>query len=598
MGNITRWDIIWYNVPWKDDPTIAEKHPVLVINGKEAISLGYRMTSTIRNGELEYLIKDWVEAGLDRPTIIRIGKRVPIYNKNILSYIGKLSKRDIDAIKEIMSKYNLKYESLFSSSKTLNNTSSLYSNNISISTKNQLDEGIKETSIKKRSNYPYPLENIIYSPDDKKFWIYPQPVDDEFTFLENLDYYTKKVPIKNIVSNQYYIDDIKFKNIENIGLNNLPKPIAVEKDDKYYLFDGNHRTQLAIEQGNKEITLETYKFEDVEESYYDKLNELEKRNDLDEAYLDDEEEFIDYGTEEVIGKDIFDINKGESPYAREMIKLAKTGGVNEKGLGAEIIQMTPREYMEQVAKGFNSTFDKQIKQIEYDKKILDHLKQVLTKYKRKFPITYLNIDSKYGNFEQEGRHRMYTAGEMFGWDTKFPVLKIFEKDKDKAAEIKKQEFENKVLKYLRKAVNKSQQYSYKNVDEVKDQLTYDIERELDDIYEYKRLKFLEDPNRNTLLIVIDGEGWINLDLTEFDIDPNKPDPEPIGDYDLSDEELAELEKELGLKFDESLNEDSKPKYHKMIINPEDNPEAAEEITQALKGYKRETPCKRDFCIYI
>ena len=48
----------------------------------------------------------------------------------------------------------------------------------------------------------------------------------------------------------------------------------------------------------------------------------------------------------------------------------------------------------------------------------------INKYKRKFPLPYLNIATK----QQEGRHRMYVAGELFGWDTRFPVLVVQDKN--------------------------------------------------------------------------------------------------------------------------------------------------------------------------
>lgn len=42
------------------------------------------------------------------------------------------------------------------------------------------------------------------------------------------------------------------------------------------------------------------------------------------------------------------------------------------------------------------------------------------KYKRKFPLPYLNLADN----AQEGRHRMAVAAELFGWNEKFPVLVV------------------------------------------------------------------------------------------------------------------------------------------------------------------------------
>lgn len=73
--------------------------------------------------------------------------------------------------------------------------------------------------------------------------------------------------------------------------------------------------------------------------------------------------------------------------------------------------MTPNEYFERSAKGFNSTFSDQIRQIENDKEKLQYLRDVIFKYHRSFPMPYIS-DSNGSN--QEGRHRMYIAGELYG----------------------------------------------------------------------------------------------------------------------------------------------------------------------------------------
>ena len=93
---------------------------------------------------------------------------------------------------------------------------------------------------------------------------------------------------------------------------------------------------------------------------------------------------------------------------------------NNKNLEGKIVQMSPNEYYEECAKIFNTTKENLIEQRRWDEDILEHLKQVLTIYKKKFPITTIN----YAGREQEGLHRMMVAGDLFGWNHKFPVLTI------------------------------------------------------------------------------------------------------------------------------------------------------------------------------
>ena len=93
-----------------------------------------------------------------------------------------------------------------------------------------------------------------------------------------------------------------------------------------------------------------------------------------------------------------------------------------KNRTGEIVMMSPAEYYEECAtnifegssvtslklqRGSNSEL---IQQYEEDMKNGD-----------KFPLCYLN----YPDHAQEGLHRMMAAGNVYGWDTKFPVLVVY-----------------------------------------------------------------------------------------------------------------------------------------------------------------------------
>lgn len=82
--------------------------------------------------------------------------------------------------------------------------------------------------------------------------------------------------------------------------------------------------------------------------------------------------------------------------------------------------MSPNEYYSLSAKILNTTVDNLIADRASDKERIERLKDVILKDKKKFPMTFIDL----AQGEQEGLHRMYVAGELFGWDTKFPVLVI------------------------------------------------------------------------------------------------------------------------------------------------------------------------------
>lgn len=144
---------------------------------------------------------------------------------------------------------------------------------------------------------------------------------------------------------------------------------------------------------------------------------------IEEDYLDDEEKFWDYHTANISGNQVFDETKQESSYGKKFIDLAKSGKSDSKGRKAKIIKMTPMQYFEGCALGFGTSVQSQIRQVKNDKGTLDLLNDVIDKYHKRFPITYLDFSGT--TFGQEGRHRMYVAGERYGWDTKFPVLVIY-----------------------------------------------------------------------------------------------------------------------------------------------------------------------------
>ena len=261
-----------------------------------------------------------------------------------------------------------------------------------------------------------------------------------------------------------------------------------------------------------------------------KMIMLKKQNDelvpveeslLSEGYLDDEERFWDYKTAPVEGNQIFDPNKGESPWAHTMVKLARTGKQDAEGHIVSIVDMTPREYFEACAKGFGTSVETQINQVKNDKGILDELKQVITKYKVRFPITYLNYSDN--SFGQEGRHRMYVAAQLFGWDVKYPVLII-----NQTEEAKDKQRKERIIRYINKALDKALRYSYSNIQDIKEELQYLLENYLDNF----TLDVAEKNDR--IIITVDGAS-IQVDKAEFTF--NDPDDELIDYLDLDDLEL-------------------------------------------------------------
>lgn len=150
----------------------------------------------------------------------------------------------------------------------------------------------------------------------------------------------------------------------------------------------------------------------VANSYWDKHSK-------NEAYLDPEEKFWDYRTKEVQPGKYIDTSRSEIGWVDNLIHNIKYFEQN-KGVTARIIDMTPEEYFEECATLFHNSVESQKRQIAADTETIEHLTDVIKKFGKRFPIPYINI----ANNSQEGRHRMYVLGELFGWDKAVPVLII------------------------------------------------------------------------------------------------------------------------------------------------------------------------------
>jgi len=109
-----------------------------------------------------------------------------------------------------------------------------------------------------------------------------------------------------------------------------------------------------------------------------------------------------------------------------------------KNRTGEIVMMSPNEYISECSNrifvdhnGNVRHSPDELKEQRYTSKY-DNTQRLVDKYAEdmksgdKFPLCYLN----YADNGQEGLHRMMAAGQIYGWDTKFPVLIVTVYDQD------------------------------------------------------------------------------------------------------------------------------------------------------------------------
>lgn len=207
-----------------------------------------------------------------------------------------------------------------------------------------------------------------------------------------------------------------------------------------------------------------------------------------------------------------------------------------KNLVGKIIMMTPTEYFEECGKIFNSSAKKSLDMVKADTEVTDEIKSVVLDYKYKLPMPYLN----YASNEQEGRHRMYVAGELLGWNTPQPVLVVDYADKERAQKDLQAQETKAIQRKIRKAVDDALKYRYKDFEDFKEQLQWSLDNEFD-----REVEFSLDKSNDEIIVEVD---YVKYTFDYEDIEfKSKEDPDDLPEF--TDEEIEELSK---LDIDELL----------------------------------------------
>ena len=206
-----------------------------------------------------------------------------------------------------------------------------------------------------------------------------------------------------------------------------------------------------------------------------------KQEDLCEKWLDDEQQFWDYGTQPITSPtDIIDTTKtGFSSMDDYLNKSTADYLLREKNRKGEIVMMSPNEYFNECAKhawknGNNTATSLKVSR-RADTEALAHIRTVLTKYKRKLCMPYID----YASPGQEGLHRMMVIGDLLGWEFKVPVLVVTIADEEEEARRIKLRRDWNIKQSVDKACHKAFYYSYSDLDEFRDQLQWELDKEFD-----------------------------------------------------------------------------------------------------------------------
>jgi hypothetical protein len=167
---------------------------------------------------------------------------------------------------------------------------------------------------------------------------------------------------------------------------------------------------------------------------------------------------------------------------------------------------------------------------------LEHLKQVLLTYKKKFPLPYIDYATHYTP-SQEGLHRMMVAGDLFGWDKEFPVQIIRWVDEERAKQEKEWKHKREIERYLSRAIDRALRYKYYNIEELEDQLRSEFESEVRYLDEFEGRDFsldIEKLNEYNFVAVVDNKYKFEFPVDAVNFIDRADTNSDLEDIDLDD----------------------------------------------------------------
>ncbi len=101
---MNKWEVWLAKVKFEDDPTEAKLRPVLVIDLQRVYFISLKVTTHEPRPCYygEYPLQKWQAAGLDKPSTVRVSKRLQLIERDFVKKIGRLHPNDILAIQKML----------------------------------------------------------------------------------------------------------------------------------------------------------------------------------------------------------------------------------------------------------------------------------------------------------------------------------------------------------------------------------------------------------------------------------------------------------------------------------------------------------------
>lgn len=263
-------------------------------------------------------------------------------------------------------------------------------------------------------------------------------------------------------------------------------------------------------------------------------------------------DMYDYHTGKITGNNIFDTSTTGVSFYNDLIPGSPDEQYykKEKNLYGKIVNLTPQQYFEACVKyAFpNSSVDKLKQERQRDTESLETIKTVIDNGVQ-LPMTIVNIAQQ----TQEGLHRMYVVGEMFGWNSNsYPVLVVDYFDKEKQQNINKLKHDNEIEQRIKEAVLEACEYKYSSFEDFVEELQWTINSSFkyyDEFEDVEDIPFeIKKENELITVTVLNVPFIFNESDINISQDENTPDTYiddegiewDFSDIDLDDMDISEL----------------------------------------------------------
>ena len=104
---MTKWEVWLASVRFDDSKEIKTR-PVVIYEDKIAYIISFKVTShePRKNFIGEYQLKNWKAAGLKKKSVVRLHKKLKMYESDFIKKIGDLDDCDIFSICQLLRFYN------------------------------------------------------------------------------------------------------------------------------------------------------------------------------------------------------------------------------------------------------------------------------------------------------------------------------------------------------------------------------------------------------------------------------------------------------------------------------------------------------------